>query len=172
MALAIRANIPDCRQTNAKYFPEYEYRDYPKIMLNKHGEPICDNPVFLMTTPRYDSEDPQKVMRNGRPVVIGGDFAIVHNPDEEQEFLDQHPEAAVPVVVEFEPNAKRLAQINAENAQMEEALRKRADLKKLLAEPAVAAPKGRRGRPPKAAKAAAEPAKESFEQFSGATEQK
>lgn len=162
MALAIRANIPDCRQTNAKYFPEYEKHDYPKVMLNKFGEPICDNPVYLMTTPRDGyGEEPVRVQRNGRPVIIGGEFAIVHSLDEEQEFLDAHPEAAKSVVVEFEPNTKRIADLEAENAQMKKLLAERSKLQGLLAD---APPKAKRGRPPKA-KAA--PVAQSFEEFTG-----
>ena len=99
MANAIRANIPDCRQTNAKFFPDYEYREYPKQMIDEFGAPIINDPIYLMTTPPMNSSaDPEKVMRKGadgirRPVLIGGTPAVVHDGKEEAEFLRDNPNA-------------------------------------------------------------------------------
>lgn len=173
MGNAIRANIPDCRQTNAKFFPDYEFREYPKQMLDASGAPIVSDPIYLMTTPPMNSSaEPQKVMRKGpdgvpRPIMVGGNVATVYDPDEEAEFMRDHPEAqavSIPQPKEVNrpapagqrlgasplslvrPVSPELAAARAELAELEALAARKAEL---LAQMGDGAEPKRRGRKPR-----------------------
>lgn len=142
MANARRANIPLYRQTDPKYFPDYEYKEYPKIMTDEDGQAIVDNPIYLMTTPRDPEMAPKQVMRNGKPIIIGGDPVVVNNPDEEAAFLKEHPECAKIVSIPIN-ETDRMA---SDNEAMKKLLAENERLRAQLAQPTE---KKKPGRPKK-----------------------
>jgi hypothetical protein len=98
MANALRANIPQSRQTDPKFFPDYEYSEYPKLMVDDKGDPIVKNASYLMTSPPLGSHlEPQPVVRNGKKVLLGGDFIIVKNKQEEDAFRGEQISKAAAV---------------------------------------------------------------------------
>lgn len=145
MANARRANIPLYRQTDPKYFPDYEFKEYPKIMTDESGQAIVDNPIYLMTTPRDPEAVPKEVMRNGKPVVIGGDPVVVKNPDEEAAFLKEHPECAKIVSIPINDTQRMAADNEAMKALLAENEKLRAQLGTQSAQPEKKKP----GRPKK-----------------------
>lgn len=148
MANALRANIPRYKQTDPAFFPDYEHREFPKVMKDETGEPMIANPIYQMTTPRDPEAIPKQVMRNGKPVLIGGEPVVVNNPDEEAAFLRLHPQApkvvSLPIRDPSTPSA--VDELEAENARLRALLAERDALKAALAEqPAKKKP----GRPAK-----------------------
>lgn len=112
MANAVRANIPRTRQTDPAFFPDYEFRRYPAAMVDEHGYPIYENPVYLMTTPANPNLEPEHVMRKGpdgikRPALLGGNPIIVNDAEEEEDYVRLHPGArSMPVEQHRAPAAQ------------------------------------------------------------------
>lgn len=151
MANALRSNIPLYRQTDPRSFPDYEKQEYPKVMTDANGDAIFHSPIYQMTTPKDPEAAPKQVMRDGKPVIIGGEPFVVNNPDEEAAFLRKYPPAAKIVSLPIrDPSAAAAPlgaaeQLEAENAKMRELLAERDRLKAALAEPVKKKP----GRPAK-----------------------
>lgn len=152
MANSIRANIPKSKQTDPAFFPDYEFREFPKMMTDEHGEPLVNNPIYQ--TDEHGKTVYRTVTVNGqqikRPHLIGGEFVVVANAEEEAEFLKLHPECAKKITVEVRPNVT--ADLEAENARLRALLAEHDKLEKQIAE----AEKPKRGRPGKEKAPAAE----------------
>jgi hypothetical protein len=136
MANAIRSNIPVYQQTDPKFFPDYEYREYPKMMTDENGDPIIRNPVHATT------DDGRQVMRNGKPHIIGGEYVTVANPEEEAEFLKIHPECAKKVSIPIHADAV-MQDLENENARLRKLLLENEELNDKVA----AKPTKKPGRP-------------------------
>lgn len=128
----IRGSIPLTDQTNPAKFPQYEFREYPKMMLNEHGSPHLD--------------------KAGHPVVVG-------SRDEEDEFRQKNPKAAstVSIAVPAAGNSE-VARLEAENEKLKKLLAEKKALEAELAAPAATVaglvadpvkPKNKGGRPKK-----------------------
>lgn len=90
---SIRSAIPLTDQTNPDKFPAYEYRPFPRMMLKSSKEPFRDSV---------------------------GNAIVVHDQEEEDAFLLEHPDAVRPV--EFKRTAADLRSENetvrGENARL------------------------------------------------------
>lgn len=135
MANAIRSNIPLYQQTDPKFFPDYQFREYPKMMTDAHGDPIIRNPVYATT------EGGQQVIRNGKPHLIGGEYVTVANPEEEAEFLEIHPECAKKVSIPLNADSA-MRDLESENARLRKLLLENEELNAKVAEKPA-----KRGRP-------------------------
>lgn len=123
----IRGNIPLTDFTNAAKYPEYEYREFPKMMLQEATKEYVSAWLERNSVP---GDNGKTVYPGARPrmnslvPVLDDNFAAVvaHDPEEEEELRERYPQCVKT------PNT------HAQYAQVAETQRENEELRAQLAE--------------------------------------
>lgn len=152
-------NLPITPQTDPRNFPEYEYREYPKMILiparkediqawrdiNSYVDTASGRVSYMGAAPRLNSLVPlranQEDVDAGFASAIGKEL-IARNLEEERILLHSHGlTEAMPMAKKvsvqlpeapaenFDPEGRTIAEVEAENAALEAALKRNAELK-------------------------------------------
>lgn len=121
----IISSIPLTDQTNPNKFPAYQFQEYPKMMLKKVTKE--DIAAWEDVNKRVDEGTNRVSYPMGRPRLgstapilnVDGQPAMVNDPEEEEAFLAEHPEAVqIEQATDTSALMDRLAKLEAENAAL------------------------------------------------------